>query len=557
MKTTVAFLLALASLPLFGQESGAQKEKGLIQAAGSPRVYKDEEQFLIEGFALVPGGTEVDTVPRQHGVNILLGKGDFEPLARQLEEFINSPLTEGLIAQVKAAIVEYFRKERSEYVAAIIPVQQVTNAVLVLQILEGHVGKIEYKGQKWISERVVRKGLGIEPGDPIIETEFLNDVTFFNRNPFRYTQMILVPGKEKGVTDLTFMTKDRFPARFFTGSDNTGFISNGTFRLYAGFNWGDALLIGDLFSYQYTASTNFHSFQSHTFNYTSFLPWKNLLSIYGCYGQVFPNIKDFDTKGVNIQASGRYVIPFRPFYGIFRHNIEVGFDWKYFTSNLFFVGDAEEATPVSNDILAVTEFLLSYSLQRNWTQHLLSFRIDMYLSPWKSWFPHQTSSDYEALRTDSHVRYAYWKGSLGDVYRTDEEVTISWLLRGQVATGTLPTSEQFGLGGHNTVRGYYDQQFVADCAFCGNLEVYSPKFPLFKGARNDLAFLVFFDYGYGYNYTAVSPEFVEQNLIGIGPGLRYDIVPYFRVKMDYGFQVLRIPNDNRTGRFHYSVDASY
>jgi hemolysin activation/secretion protein len=113
------------------------------------------------------------------------------------------------------------------------------------------------------------------------------------------------------------------------------------------------------------------------------------------------------------------------------------------------------------------------------------------------------------------------------------------------------------LGGHNTVRGYYDQQFVADCAFCGNLEVYSPKFPLFKGARNDLAFLVFFDYGYGYNYTAVSPEFVEQNLIGIGPGLRYDIVPYFRVKMDYGFQVLRIPNDNRTGRFHYSVDASY
>ena len=239
---------------------------------------------------------------------------------------------------------------------------------------------------------------------------------------------------------------------------------------------------------------------------------------------------------------------------------ELGFDWKYLTSNLFFAGDIEEVSPVANQYMTITQFLLGYRLQRNWTENLLSFRIDMMLSPWQDWwFPHQTPSEYDSLRAGSHVRYAYWKASIADIHKTSGKWTLSGLVRGQLATGTLPTAEQFGLGGANTVRGYYEQQFIADNAICINFEVYTPPFGLFKTKtlRNELSFVAFVDYGYGYNYSVVAPEFREQHLIGIGPGLRYDISTYFSLKLDYGFQLKGITGDSQFGRLNFSAIASY
>ncbi len=550
MKKILLFLLPLILIA---------QEKQLIKAAGSPRVVKDQKQFIIKGYTLVPGGTEVAQIKREPGVHILvnLSGEDTHALALQLEPLLNQPLTETLVMQVKKTIVDYYRKNYGLYVAAIVPIQRVSNGVVVLQLLDGHVGTIEYRGQKWFSERVIANALGIKPGEPLIETEFLNDVTWANRNPFRNTQIVLVPGSQKGETNLIFITKDRFPVRFFVGFDNTGFKSNNVYRLFTGFNWGNAFMIGDILSYQYTAAPNFHSFQSHVVNYTSFLPWQHIFTIFGTYGTVFPNIPDFQVEGKNIQGSFRYQVPIRPLYGMFRHHVEWGFDWKYLTSNLFFVGDIDQAT-ASNQTITITQFMTSYKFQQNWTDSLLTFKMDMVFSPWKDWiFPFQTTSDYNDQRPGSDVRYVYWRGSLSHLYVMKRGITISAQARGQLAAAILPTAEQFGLGGMNTVRGYYEQQFVADDAICINLEAYTPKISPFK-IKDQLSFLVFLDYGFGYNYISLNPMlFTSQNLLGIGPGIRYDISSYLTSRLDYGFQIIALPEDKKFGRFHFSITASY
>jgi len=50
------------------------------------------------------------------------------------------------------------------------------------------------------------------------------------------------------------------------------------------------------------------------------------------------------------------------------------------------------------------------------------------------------------------------------------------------------------------------------------LEFYSPSYSLFSANKNELTFLLFADYGYGINYSSLAPEFVQQHLVGIGPG---------------------------------------
>lgn len=554
MKKLLFFILLLSF--------GFAQEKKLIQAAGSPRVVKGQKQFLIEGLILVPGGTEIKDIPSEHGIHIIFSEEealkDDDKLKELLSVYLNKPLDAARIAKIRKTIVDHFRETEGLYVAPIIPVQKIKNHVVIIQILEGHIGNIEYKGQEWFSEDVIASALGIKVGDPLIETEFLNDVTWANRNPFRNTKMVLVPANKQGTTNLLFLTEDRFPIRFYAGADNTGFITTNVYRLYGGFNWGNALRMGDILSFQYTASPDFHKFQSYVANYTSFLPWQHIFSVFGTYGVVYPDADNFNIEGKNLQGSFRYQIPFRPLYGDFRHHFEFGWDYKYLTSSLFFIGDVAEVSLLPAQTIAITEFMTSYKLQRNWPGNLLTFRLDMYLSPWKDWiFPHQTLAEYNASRPGSNVRYAYWRGSLSDVCRAKNGMTWSGQIRGQLAAGVLPVAGQFGLGGKNTVRGYYENQAVADNAIVVNLEAFTGEMSLFKKTKNALSFLVFLDYGFGYNYEVFAPEFRHIHMLGIGPGVRYDISPYFTGRLDYGVQVIHQDNLKRPGRFHFSMIASY
>ncbi len=531
-----------------------------IDVAGSPRVeHRDGAPVLIEGIILVPGGVGGDSVEQVPGVHSLLDEPVDQELFDSLRVYLNHPLSEELLKKIRVTITDYFKNYKNQYVAVIIPVQNVNDGVVVFQVFIGKVGNVIYKGQKWFTQKCLEKAIRIYPGDPMVEPDLLNAVTWANRNAFRSTRMILAPSLEKGLTDVLFVTKDRFPARFFVGSDNTGYRTNGTIRLYGGFNWGDVFWSGDLVSYQYTASTDFHKFQSHIATYNCFISSKkHLLKLFGVYGSVFPQIRGFAVSGINVQGSLRYQIPFLPLYGSFRHQTEWGGDYKYLTSNLFFLGDAAQGgTATGTHTITVSQLASSYFCERNWPKDYLSFKIDMLISPWQNLFPHQNKASYDASRQSSHVRYAYWRGMISNIYRSEKKVTLSIQAQGQLATGTLPTSEQFGLGGFNTVRGYYEQQFVADNAFCLNVEVFAPSFPILKNLSNELALVAFVDYGYGYNYSVSLPVFVHQNLLGVGGGARYVVSRYLDAEAYYGFQGLAIEGNAQLGRFHFSLTASY
>ncbi len=560
MKISYFFFAFALSFSVFGEmerppEASAKKA---IEAAPNAQVNSRVGTIPLEGIILAPSDQLPDKIPQEHGIHVRLGPGDYLFINQVLQNYLNRPLTGELLREIRTVITDAFLQQKGRYVAVLIPVQDVTDGVVVFQILPGTIGQIHFRGQRWFSEETLRKPLHMKKGDPIVEERMMDYMSWINRNPFRRMQLIVSPGVEKGTTDVEFVTRDRFPLRFYTGSDNTGYRPTGQVRLYGGINWGNALKNGDLLSYQYTASTNFHEFQSHVLSYTTYLPWRHVLTAFGCYGIVFPQITGFTSSGKNIQTSGRYSIPFSPLFGDFTHHLDFGFDWKFISSNFFFAADPQQALAAggSKDIINVTQFLVSYGLQKNWPNQVLTFAANLFASVWKDLLPHQSSMAYDHLRPGSHVRYSYLRASAGHRYKLPIECVLSSLFRGQLASCTLPTSEQFGLGGEDTVRGYFEQQFVADNALLFNIEFYSKPLSLFKAQKNELTFLAFFDYGYGRNYSYSSEEFKQQHLIGIGPGLRYDIMPYFNLKMDYGFQLIGVPGDFRTGRFHFSVNVS-
>ena len=94
-------------------------------------------------------------------------------------------------------------------------------------------------------------------------------------------------------------------------------------------------------------------------------------------------------------------------------------------------------------------------------------------------------------------------------------------LDGQLASGSLVSSEQYSAGGAESVRGYLESERSADSGARLNLELRSPSYRPF-GPSSDWAMtgLVFFDMARLSIHRPTAPQTAHSNLRGAGVGMR-------------------------------------
>ena len=139
-------------------------------------------------------------------------------------------------------------------------------------------------------------------------------------------------------------------------------------------------------------------------------------------------------------------------------------------------------------------------------------------------------------------------------------------MRGQVATENLLPSEQYGLGGFDTVRGYKEREINFDDIIIYNFEIYLPyiSFSKLLGKSkkpiDKLEFLGFIDAGYGWENNHAAGITKSKGMYSIGPGVRYSIAPYLTCKLDWGFQLESLGSAGLGGphqRIHFSAIAGF
>jgi hemolysin activation/secretion protein len=526
--------------------------------------------------------------PGIHIQNIQIPGGE-EKLKKLLEAYLGKKLTKSQLIQIKQEVMGYYLSNSQSNIAVELPRQRTVGGVVQILVLQKKIGKPIYKGEIWYSESKLNSLLGLSPGREISEDTLQNNLSWLNRNPFHYTSVRFVPGENPDTVDLEFLSKQRRVLRFYGKGSNTGSAQTGYGRFSGGVTWGDAFWVGDLFTFEYSCSNEFKRFQLYQLNYSSLLPWKNIFSLLGSHAIVKPSSLTSNITGKATQVRARYTIPFKPFYTPFVQSLTAGFDFKNTNSNIIALTsggsevEAPSGPPVFKEI-NVTQVYANYTLKDElWDSfgtHKITLSLDCYTSP-GDWLPHQSNSDYEKLRPNSRNRYFYAYGLFSDVYTMPKKWTLASILRGQIASRTLPSTELLGLGGYFTVRGYHERELSTDNGFIGNIEVRTPPFSLFRKGLDQLLFLAFLDYGIGSNWFVkkAKPTTGEdsksssslripphtQYLLGVGPGLRYVIRPYLQIRADYGFKLHRlfIPNQLSHplllgfGQFHLGVLASF
>lgn len=454
-------------------------------------------------------------------------------LAELRNRLFAKPYTTNEIREVKQVIYQYYQDQARPIILVDVPPQNLKEGVLQLVIKEGVLGKVQVEGNTRTPASLYLNYLRLETGKPISQKVLFKDVDFMNRNPYRRVDVIYSPSERELQTDLTLRVQEGRPYHFYMGFENTGVPTTGRQRVRAGFNWDHVFNQDHTFFYQYTTNYDSARFHAHTFQYTAFLPWRDVVSIFGGFSIVhahFP-LPERKNKGTNINASLRYTIPLNPI-SHFSHAISAGFDLKQTNNTMEFV----DATPIFGQTVNMTQWIAEYEWQLQLPNQILEGGAQCYISPF-AWIPNQTNFDFASLRPEAKNQWIY----VTSYFHLNRPLpySCSWdlYLKGQISSTPLLPSEQLGLGGFGSVRGYDSRQYNADTGLVANLELRSPSFFGRKTIPWHGHFLLFLDGGLGYDLTKVPSFRWFDTLLGVGPGIRLGYSPYFTARFDWGFKL--------------------
>lgn len=474
--------------------------------------------------------------------------------------FLGAEVEQQTLDQIQYVLFSYFRKKGRPFVVVRFPDQDASLGTIEISIAESTLGEVIVEGNSWTKTATLCSYLKQRPGCPIYQNRLSQDLFVMNQNPMRRVTAIYQSGKDPYTTDLILSVKEQKPERLYIGSDNTGVVTTGRTRLFGGFNFTGVFGMDQTLSFQYSASTDFHRFQAYTVDYKAPCSWGHIIQVFGGYSHVEADVSTFDSTkshGSSEQASFRYQVPTR-FTELSDCILGYGFDFKRTNNTVLFSENIEIFGKNVNLTQAIFSFDHIYDTSALFSHFLLS----LYGSPGE-WISDQSDADYASLRPGATNRWLYGHALLDTEYRFHNGASFSMLFRGQLSTTPLIASEQIGLGGYDTVRGYDEREYSADNGVIINLSLYSPSCsPLktywTKKIHDSFKALVFFDYGYGEEIHSIEGVKKHDFLMGAGPGLRYTLFPYLNCRLDWGIRLHRdMQLDTGWSRIHFSAILSY
>lgn len=248
------------------------------------------------------------------------------------------------------------------------------------------------------------------------------------------------------------------------------------------------------------------------------------------------------------------------------HELSFGFEHKRSESHLTIGGISDEK--VGQSVTEVNQLTAQYEGSAYDDFGSTSFRVNGYYSPGEI-SGANTPVAFSRARRGSDPEYRYLNFELTRTTNLLWGVYLRHEASYQMTSGSVLGSEQFGLGGWNTVRGYDEREVSTDEGWLLRQEIWSPKFSLgdwmtqaqwgdFSWAKDSAQGYLFWDYGVGWNRTLAAGDSIHTDLSGLGFGVRYQIQNYITMRADYGFQLVdTLFNKRHNGRFHIGIMISY
>lgn len=468
------------------------------------------------------------------------------------------------VKELAKLLEKKYRSRGCETTRVILPEQDVSKGRLVLRVVEGRIGTITVEGAKRFSYEHNYKPYLPREGEVLNLRELRAGLRVLNAHPDRKARAVLNRGKVEGTTDILLKVDETNPLHFSLGLNNTGTENTPRLRSVVTLQYDNFMDRSQIGIFQFTtAPDDVDLVKQYAASYSIPLaplggPMRHSVIAYGAYSDTkTETILDFiELRGKGTVAGMQYSLPLPEVLGL-TQQLSIGLEWQKIKDTTA-LGDAEledevrklplvaRWNGVARDRSGATNFWLGCRYQKDGL--LRSF----------------DDNDYEAVRRDADT--TFWSAAMG--LQRQQVLPRGWSLTSTatafLSSDRLLPSEQSGLGGYNTVRGYRNRVVVADETYNLRTELRSPLLPrlLPEAAEEQLQLLAFLDGGWARNHDAGQGELDDENMSGAGVGLRatfFDAAVIARVDAGWAFEDLESTSKNEEGDLvvHFGVQCRY
>lgn len=505
------------------QDQELQKKLRKKKAAGEKEAVKKE----------VPLGEETKTLIKTIEVRdvTLVKKEAIDKIVRVHE---GKELTLKDMQGVCDEITAEYRKAGYLTSRAYLPPQTIRDGALVIMVIEGKLGNVEVKGNRYFSSKLLKKKLGLKPGEYFDYKTLQRDLVKINEHPDRFVKSMLVPGKDPGTTDIVLEVEDKLPVHEGYTYDNFGsrYINYDRHSVTAEHN--NLFGLDDKLYFLFQKGQNIF-YEMYNFRYT--IPLTNALEggIYYLWSntKLGKEFKDIGVKGES-QLGGLFFNYTIIDLDTVDMRFMFGLDYKH-------VANFISGLKTSRDESRVIKVGFDLDLYDRWGRTIINFEND-------------TSVPIGNLHAKDPIATRQGAGSefnkfVGTVYRLQPmpfESYLLWKNQFQLTGHTLGAVEQFQLGGISNVRGYEPAEYTGDAGWATSFELSVPPYGFPKNVKVPLSkstvyeatrFVGFYDLGIVRFRNDLGTDKKQRAIQGYGVGLRFNLPEDFSARLETAWRI--------------------
>ena len=463
-----------------------------------------------------------------------------EELGQEIKAFIGREITFSELLQVETAITQKYVQAGYINSGAVIPANQnfpKNAAVIKIKIIEGGLEEIAITGTERLNSNYVRSRLELATKAPLNRNRLLEALQLLQLNPLIETiSAELQAGSRPEKSRLQVRVSEASTFSFNVFADNNRSPSVGSFRRGVSLREGNLLGLGDAAELSYANTDGSNEFNA---SYTVPINAKNgTIQLAAGLSRTEVIEPPFDILNI-VGKSRSYELTYRqPVVLNPTEELALGLTFSRQETETTLDGEGFPLSAGASDKgetrTSVFRFFQEYV--RRESSQVFAARSQFSLGT-KLW-------DATVNDNGPDSSFFAWRGQAQYVRLLAPETLLVVRSDLQLATDSLLSLEQIGLGGGASVRGYRQDLLLTDNGFLTSVEARIPilRIPEAKGL---LQIAPFMDFGIGWNHSN-SDNTDSNKLLGVGLGIIWQMNNRLNARLDWGIPLINADGGERT-----------
>lgn len=498
--------------------------------ASAPKV-DTSQHFDIDDFA-VEGATKLSD----------------EELDEAIYPFLGPNKTAADVEKARAALEKAYHDKGYQTVSVSVPEQNAQRKVIKLKVTELKVGRLRVKNSRYFDiDTIKNRAHSLKEGTVPNFNSVTKDIVALNQWPDRRVTPALRAGVTPGTVDVDLNVEDTAPIHGSAEINNRQSPSTTAERFVGTIHYDNLWQLGHSLSFTYqVAPERPEDAEVFSGSYLARIPDVEWLSVLAYAVKSKSNVATIG--GTNIVGPGeifgaRAVMTLPSLDNLFQ-TLSVGVDYKHFDQTVA-LGSDSFSSPVTYFPL-VASYGATFKGEKSTTQLNASVTYNM----------RPASSDgaaFDAKRFKASPSFTHFNADLSYTQELPKGFQLFGKVQGQAADGPLVSSEQFSVGGLDTVRGYLESEVLGDEGVAGTIELRTPdvgemlqsrikdasgKGPVPFTTFNEWRFFAFADAGHATVLDPLPEQQSQFDLWSYGVGTRFKVFNYLNGVIAYAVPMI-------------------